>query len=105
MIANFILTCFVCHHRTFFPCSSFCVDEDRWILFCLLLVELCYVVQRNTRKNCENPTPEEAIGIIELISTFARLDDALRGAETLLNWFVRSKKMAACVGSLVVRCG
>ena len=40
-------------------------------------------LRSDTCKNCENPTPDEAIGIIELISTFARLDDALRGAVEL----------------------
>ena len=31
-------------------------------------------------KNCMNPTPEEAIKIVEVIIAFARLADALRGA-------------------------
>jgi hypothetical protein len=34
-------------------------------------------------KNCMNPTPEEAIKIVEVITTFARLADALRGAVVL----------------------
>ena len=35
-------------------------------------------------KNCMDPTPEEAIGIEEVIIAFARLADALRGAVVLL---------------------
>ena len=34
-------------------------------------------------KNCMNPTPEEAIKIVEVIIAFARLADALRGAAVL----------------------
>jgi hypothetical protein len=34
-------------------------------------------------KNCMNPTPEEAIKIVEVIIAFARLADALRGAVVL----------------------
>jgi hypothetical protein len=34
-------------------------------------------------KNCMNPTPEEAIKIVEVINAFARLADTLRGAVVL----------------------
>jgi hypothetical protein len=34
-------------------------------------------------KNCMDPTPEEAIKIVEVIISFARLADALRGAVVL----------------------
>jgi hypothetical protein len=34
-------------------------------------------------KNCTNPTPEEAIKIVEVIIAFARLADSLRGAVVL----------------------
>jgi hypothetical protein len=34
-------------------------------------------------KNCKNPTPEEAIVIVDVIIAFARLADALRGAVVL----------------------
>jgi hypothetical protein len=34
-------------------------------------------------KNCMNPTPKEAIKIVEVIIAFARLADALRGAVVL----------------------
>ncbi len=34
-------------------------------------------------KNCKDPTPEEAIEIVDVVITFARLADALRGAVIL----------------------
>ena len=45
-------------------------------------------------KNCMDPTPEEAIEIVEIIITFARLVDMLRGAVVLQ---FCSGKQACCL--------